>query len=87
MILFQDIEYQQFLVLADYVAMEVTETNLHEGDVVDVIKIGSEGWWFVHNLASREEGWAPASYLESNKRRSTYSTHSTVSEDSCGKVN
>ena len=63
--------------------MDSNEIPLTEGDIVELRKIGSDGWWFVRHVVTGEEGWAPASYLESVKRRSS---HSTLSMSSLGKV-
>ena len=63
--------------------MDSNEIPLHENDIVELRKIGSEGWWYVRHTVTGEEGWAPASYLESVKRRSS---HSTLSMSSLGKV-
>ena len=63
--------------------MDSNEIPLSEGDIVELRKIGSDGWWFVRHVVTGEEGWAPASYLESVKRRSS---HSTLSMSSLGKV-
>ena len=75
----QDGEYEEFVALADYQPMDSNELLLTEGDLVQLSKVGSEGWWFVRHLVTGEEGWTPASYLESTKRRSTHSNHSTHS--------
>ena len=66
--------------------MDSGEVSIHEGDILEVLKVGSEGWWYVRVFPTGQEGWTPASYLEHNKRASTYSTHSTVSSGSTGKV-
>lgn len=50
--------------LADYHAVDVGELSVGEGQVVEVVKVGSEGWWFVRLVSTGDEGWAPASYLE-----------------------
>ena len=71
------------MALADYQPMDSNEIPLSEGDIVELRKIGSDGWWFVRHVVTGEEGWAPASYLESVKRRSS---HSTLSMSSLGKV-
>jgi hypothetical protein len=34
-------------VLADYMALTGRELNLEEGEIVELIKIGCSGWWFV----------------------------------------
>ena len=58
----------RYRVLADYMALTARELNLHEGDTVDLVKIGCAGWWYVR-LGSYpfSEGWAPSTYLEKMK--------------------
>ena len=58
----------RYRVLADYMALTARELNLHEGDSVDLVKIGCAGWWYVR-LGSYpfSEGWAPSTYLEKMK--------------------
>ena len=86
-IVFQDIIYtQRYVALATYEASESSEATIQEGDMCEVLQIGSKGWWFIRNLASMEEGWAPASFLDCAKRSSTYSAQSTLSSGSTGKV-
>lgn len=64
----------RYVVLGDYEAVDVGEATLHEGQIVEVEKIGCAGWWFVRCLDSSSQGWAPASYLgptlHNNKRNS-----------------
>ena len=87
-VVFQDIEYpQRYMALAAYQAVETGEVSLSEGDMIELIRMGSEGWWLVRNLATGRQGWTPANYLDCLKRSSTYSTQSTVSSGSSGKVN
>jgi hypothetical protein len=78
----QGLEFPGFIALADYPAMDPSELGLNEGDLVTVIKVGSAGWWYVRNLSNGDEGWSPASYLESAKR---LSSQSTLSMSSTGK--
>jgi hypothetical protein len=37
-------------VLADYMALTGRELNLEEGEIVELIKIGCSGWWFVRSV-------------------------------------
>ena len=71
------------MALADYNRVDVGEISMKEGDLLEVLKIGNEGWWYVRLVGAGEEGWAPASYMDSAKRRSS---HSTFSMSSSGKV-
>lgn len=44
---------------------------MREGDIVELLKVGCAGWWFVKTIGSGIEGWAPAAYLESVHRKSS----------------
>jgi len=55
----------KYKILADYVALTGRELNLHQGEAVQLIKIGCAGWWYVRlSVYPFSEGWAPATYLE-----------------------
>ncbi|XP_035793103.1 uncharacterized protein LOC118467126 isoform X2 [Anopheles albimanus] len=61
----------KFISLADYCAIGNSEVTMKESDVVELLKVGCAGWWFVKVIATGLEGWAPAAYLEpSNKKNS-----------------
>ncbi|CAG9759980.1 unnamed protein product [Ceutorhynchus assimilis] len=59
----------RYLALADYCAIGSSEVNMREGDIVELLKVGCAGWWFVKVVGSSVEGWAPAAYLESLSRK------------------
>ena len=51
--------------LADYTALTSRELNLHQGELVELVKMGCAGWWYVRLLSYPfTEGWAPSTYLE-----------------------
>jgi len=75
---------QEYTVLAEYTAVDSGEITLHEGDLIEVLKIGSDGWWYVRCMSSGEEGWAPASYLDMMKRRSRSTVSISSSESATG---
>ncbi|XP_019620399.1 PREDICTED: guanine nucleotide exchange factor DBS-like isoform X2 [Branchiostoma belcheri] len=54
----------QYVALADYNPVENGEISMSEGEVVDMLKMGEEGWCYVCISNTNIEGWAPASYLE-----------------------
>ena len=57
--------FPQYRVLADYTALTGREVNLQEGEVVELVKIGCAGWWYVRLPGySSAEGWAPSTYME-----------------------
>ncbi|XP_065166036.1 guanine nucleotide exchange factor DBS-like isoform X2 [Atheta coriaria] len=61
----------RYAALADYCAVGNSEVNMREGDIVELLKVGCAGWWFVKTIGSGIEGWAPAAYLESVHRKSS----------------
>ena len=57
--------FPKYKVLADYMALTGRELKLHEGETVELIKIGCAGWWYVRIVVYPfSEGWAPSTYLE-----------------------
>lgn len=54
----------RYVSLADYSAIGRSEVSMSEGDVVELLKIGCAGWWFVKVQSSQREGWVPAAFLE-----------------------
>ncbi|XP_032890131.1 SH3 and PX domain-containing protein 2A isoform X2 [Amblyraja radiata] len=54
----------QYMVVANYEKQENSEISLKAGEVVDVIEKSESGWWFVST--TEEQGWVPATYLESH---------------------
>ncbi|XP_043843927.1 SH3 and PX domain-containing protein 2A isoform X6 [Dromiciops gliroides] len=54
---------EQYVVVSNYKKQENAELSLQAGEVVDVIEKNESGWWFVST--SEEQGWVPATYLES----------------------
>ncbi|XP_065353804.1 guanine nucleotide exchange factor DBS-like isoform X3 [Cloeon dipterum] len=75
---------KKFTALADYCAMGSSEVTMHEGDVIELLKVGCAGWWFVKVLGTQQEGWAPSAYLEvvGGKKLSRHSSPSVSSQDS-----
>ncbi|XP_046383423.1 guanine nucleotide exchange factor DBS-like [Ischnura elegans] len=55
---------QRYAALADYCAVGGSEVSMREGDIVQLLKVGCAGWWYVRILGCRHEGWAPSAYLE-----------------------
>ncbi|XP_039639757.1 SH3 and PX domain-containing protein 2A-like isoform X2 [Perca fluviatilis] len=55
---------EQYVVVASYEKQEPAEISLQAGEVVDVIEKSESGWWFVST--SEEQGWVPATYLNSH---------------------
>lgn len=50
-----------YVALGDYEAVDVGELSLHEGQPVQVQRVGCAGWWYVR--CGQREGWVPAAYL------------------------
>ncbi|XP_051561253.1 SH3 and PX domain-containing protein 2A-like isoform X2 [Myxocyprinus asiaticus] len=54
---------EQYVVVANYERQENSEISLKSGETVDVIEKSESGWWFVST--AEEQGWVPATYLDS----------------------
>ncbi|XP_043095565.1 SH3 and PX domain-containing protein 2A isoform X1 [Puntigrus tetrazona] len=54
---------EQYVVVANYERQENSEISLKAGETVDVIEKSESGWWFVST--AEEQGWVPATYLDS----------------------
>ncbi|XP_052459193.1 SH3 and PX domain-containing protein 2A isoform X3 [Carassius gibelio] len=54
---------EQYMVVASYERQENSEISLKAGEMVDVIEKSESGWWFVST--AEEQGWVPATYLDS----------------------
>lgn len=55
----------RYMVLADYMALTGREIDLTEDEIVELVKVGCAGWWYVRLSAyPYPEGWAPSTYLE-----------------------
>ncbi|XP_067669146.1 guanine nucleotide exchange factor DBS-like isoform X1 [Haliotis asinina] len=59
---------EHFVSLGDYFPVDQNELGLHEGDLVEVLRVGTNGWWYAKHLTSYLEGWVPSTYLESTRR-------------------
>ncbi|XP_030058659.1 SH3 and PX domain-containing protein 2A isoform X2 [Microcaecilia unicolor] len=60
---FEPMILDQYTVISNYEKQENSEISLRAGEVVDVIEKNESGWWFVST--AEEQGWVPATYLES----------------------
>ncbi|KAK3914448.1 Guanine nucleotide exchange factor DBS [Frankliniella fusca] len=60
----------RYVSLADYSAIGRSEVSMAEGDVVELLKVGCAGWWFVKVQSSQREGWVPAAFLEHYGKKS-----------------
>lgn len=55
----------RYVVLADYMALTSREIDLNEDEIVELVKVGCAGWWYVRiTTYPYPEGWAPSTYLE-----------------------
>lgn len=71
---------QQFVSLGDYVAVDGTELSLKEGEVLEILRVGNNGWWYAHSLTTETEGWVPSTYLDPVPTQHL-STHSSSGND------
>nr|XP_006811250.1 PREDICTED: guanine nucleotide exchange factor DBS-like [Saccoglossus kowalevskii] len=76
------ITMNQYAALSEYNQVEKGELSMKEGDIVEVLKVGNDGWWFVKQVSNKEQGWVPASYLESLAKRASRSSISMASQGS-----
>ena len=53
-----------FVSLGDYVPVDANELGFAEGDVLEILRVGTNGWWYAKHLSNYEEGWVPSTYLE-----------------------
>ncbi|XP_076146076.1 SH3 and PX domain-containing protein 2A isoform X2 [Alosa pseudoharengus] len=54
---------EQYVAVASYERQENSEISLQAGELVEVIEKSESGWWFVST--AEEQGWVPATYLDS----------------------
>ncbi|XP_050389701.2 guanine nucleotide exchange factor DBS isoform X1 [Patella vulgata] len=73
---------QQFMSLADYFPVDVSEIGLKDGDIVEILRVGTNGWWFARHMTEGTEGWVPSTYLEPIRRRNMSPSVSSGSNDS-----
>ncbi|KAK9537864.1 hypothetical protein VZT92_005439 [Zoarces viviparus] len=52
----------KYTVMADY-EKDAQELSVKSGDMVELVKEGEDGQWFVRNLSSSKEGWIAAANL------------------------
>ncbi|KXJ20410.1 Guanine nucleotide exchange factor DBS [Exaiptasia diaphana] len=53
-----------YSVIASYSAVEQGELSIRERAAIEVLRLGNDGWWYARDVATNQEGWVPASYLE-----------------------
>lgn len=53
-----------YTVIASYSAVEKGELSIQERAAIEVLRLGKDGWWYARDVATNQEGWVPASYLE-----------------------
>lgn len=54
----------RYSAMASYKALESTELSFQQGDIMELLRVGQDGWWHTRHTATKEEGWVPASFLE-----------------------
>ncbi|XP_071334073.1 guanine nucleotide exchange factor DBS isoform X5 [Trachinotus anak] len=53
----------KYTVMADYEKSNAQELSVKNGDMVQLVKEGDDGQWFVRNLSTSREGWIAAANL------------------------
>eukprot|EP00794_Sanderia_malayensis_P011221 gene11221-12400_t len=61
---------RSYIAVADYTAVESSELSLAQGDKLELVQIGADGWWFVKNTLTASDGWTPAAYLDEQSQDS-----------------
>ncbi|CAG5133868.1 unnamed protein product [Candidula unifasciata] len=70
---------EHFVSLGDYFVVDPTELGLSEGDEVEVMRVGTNGWWYARHLRTDQEGWVPSTFLEPVSRApSLYSSSDSL---------
>lgn len=60
--------------------VDPTELGLSEGDEVEVMRVGTNGWWYARHMRTDQEGWVPSTFLEPVSRApSLYSSSGELS--------
>ncbi|KAG9339469.1 hypothetical protein JZ751_023607 [Albula glossodonta] len=72
----------KYTVVADYEKGGAQDLAVKSGDMVQLIKEGDDGQWFVRNLKTSKEGWVPAANLLTLIGESKSSQSLTSSEGS-----
>lgn len=47
MIFISHFQTGKYIALADYCAVGNSEISMREGDILELLKVGCAGWWFV----------------------------------------
>lgn len=76
---FQPGYLQKFVSIGDYDASDMKELSMNEGDVVEIMRAGSTGWWYARHLMTLQEGWVPSTYLIPYKKHHSQSQFSVSS--------
>ncbi|XP_072513532.1 guanine nucleotide exchange factor DBS isoform X4 [Salminus brasiliensis] len=72
----------RYVVVADYDKGGAQDLSVKSGDMVQLVREGSDGQWFVRNLKNSKEGWVPAANLLTLIGESKSSQSLTSSEGS-----
>ena len=58
-----DSQNTRYQAMYTYISQEKNEITINEGDIVEVIKRSSNGWWLL--VSNNQLGWGPSNYLQS----------------------
>lgn len=70
--------FQRYKALGDFHTSNQSELSFREGDLIEVVRAGSNGWWFAKHLTTHKEGWAPSNYLEPIPRSNSQFSVSSI---------
>ena len=57
-----DSQITRYQAMYPYISQEKNEITINEGDIVEVIKRSSNGWWLL--VSNSQLGWGPSNYLQ-----------------------
>lgn len=57
-------EGSRYSATASYKALESTVLSFQQGDIMELLEVGPDGWWHARHTATKQVGWVPANHLE-----------------------
>ena len=57
-----DSQNTRYQAMYTYISQEKNEITINEGDIVEVVKQSSNGWWLL--ATNNQLGWGPSNYLQ-----------------------
>ena len=57
-----DCQNTRYQAMYTYICQEKNEITINEGDIVEVVKRSSNGWWLL--VSNNQLGWGPSNFLQ-----------------------